>query len=239
MKKLIRISVVIVLSILVLSCKKQADNGIKDIDGNSYGTQKIGTQVWLKENLRTTRYQNGDLIGTTSPATLDISKETAPAYQWSYDDNSKAVSTYGRLYSWAVVADSRNVCPTGWHVPSYTEWKVLIDYLTNNNYGFEGSGNDIAKSIAAQSGWFTVTTEGSVGNDQLKNNGSGFSALPGGYRNADGTFQGAGLVGYWWSSTEASSQDGSSRYVRFGAKSVNIDNKSKPSGFSVRCLQDY
>jgi uncharacterized protein (TIGR02145 family) len=238
MKKLIRISGVIVISILIHSCKKEADNSIKDIDGNSYGTQKIGTQVWLKENLKTTRYQNGDLIGTTSPATLDIRNETAPAYQWSYDDNAKEGTAYGRLYSWSVVTDSRNVCPAGWHVPSYTEWKVLTDYLTNNSYGYEGSGNDIAKSIAAQSGWFSVPTAGSVGNDQTNNNGSGFTALPAGYRNADGIFQGAGLVGYWWSTTETSTTDASSRYVRFGGKSVNIDNKSKPFGFSVRCLKD-
>jgi uncharacterized protein (TIGR02145 family) len=238
MKSIIRISGSILLIILIHSCKKETDNTIKDIDGNSYNIQKIGTQVWMKENLRTTRYQNGDLIGTTSTASLDIRNETAPAYQWGYDDNAKSVTLYGRLYSWSAVTDSRNVCPAGWHVPSNSEWKQLTDYLTENSYGYEGSGNDIAKSIAAQAGWFNVSTIGSVGNDQTKNNGSGFSALPGGYRNAEGTFQGAGLVGYWWSSTETSETDASSRYVRFGGKNVIIDNKSKPLGFSVRCLKD-
>lgn len=238
MKNLSGISLVLILSILFHSCEADMENKLKDIDGNSYNTQIIGTQVWMKENLRTTRYQNGDLIGTTSPASLDISNESDPKYQWPYDKHERTIATNGRLYTWSVVADSRNVCPIGWHVPSFAEWRTLIDYLINNNYGFEGSGNDIAKSIAAQSGWNSIPIAGSAGNDQVNNNGSGFTGLPSGYRNATGTFQGAGLVGYWWSATETSTTNASSLYVRFGGKNINGDNKGKSFGFPVRCVKD-
>jgi len=94
---------------------------ITDIEGNVYNLVAIGTQTWMKENLKTTRYRNGDLIGTTTPATLDISGESTPKYQWAYAGNESNVITYGRLYSWHAVADSRNVCPTGWHVPTDVE----------------------------------------------------------------------------------------------------------------------
>ena len=103
-------------------------NSVKDIDGNIYRTITIGTQVWMAENLKTTRYRNGDLIGTTTPATLVIEGESAPKYQWAYDGNESNVATYGRLYTWYVATDSRNVCPIGWHVPTDAEWTVLTEF---------------------------------------------------------------------------------------------------------------
>jgi uncharacterized protein (TIGR02145 family) len=148
MKNLFGIVGVILLIILVHSCETDDANAIKDVDGNVYTSVTIGTQVWMVENLKTTKYRNGDLIGTTNPATLDITGETSPKYQWPHDGNESNVATYyGRLYTWWAVTDSRNVCPTGWHVPSYAEWTTLTDYLTNNGYGYEGTGGDIAKSM--------------------------------------------------------------------------------------------
>ena len=102
---------------------------VTDIDGNVYNTVTIGTQVWMKENLKVTKYRNGDAIGITTPATLDIWGETSPRYQWAYDGNESNVATYGRLYTWYAVTDSRGVCPTGWHVPTDSEWTTLTDYL--------------------------------------------------------------------------------------------------------------
>jgi uncharacterized protein (TIGR02145 family) len=238
MKDLLGISGLVILSILQNSCKTNIDNTIKDIDGNSYSTVTIGTQVWMKENLKTTRYQNGDLIGTTSLASLDISSEFSPKYQWAYDGDERTVSRYGRLYTWQAVTDSRKLCPAGWHIPTSAEWSDLTDYLTNNNYGFERSGKDIAKSLAAKSGWSTFPTAGSVGNDQTTNNGSGFTGIPGGYRNSTGSFSGCGLVGYWWSSSETTNTNSMSRYIRFGGKIVMVDSKSKAFGLNVRCLRD-
>src|SRR5688500_14669040 len=120
-----------VFLILVSSCKKDNETPatVTDIEGNVYHTVTIGTQVWMAENLKTTKYRNGDLIGTTIPATLDISSESAPKYQWAYNGEESIVATYGRLYTWYAVTDSRNVCPTGWHVPSDAEWTTLTTYL--------------------------------------------------------------------------------------------------------------
>ena len=102
---------------------------ISDIDGNVYKIIKLGDQWWMAENLKVTKYSNGDLIGTTIPATLDILGESTPKYQWAYDGNENNVSTYGRLYSWYAATDNRNVCPAGWHVPGDSEWTILTDYL--------------------------------------------------------------------------------------------------------------
>jgi uncharacterized protein (TIGR02145 family) len=109
MKNMIRISGIVLLISLINSCKKDVDNTIRDIDGNAYTSVTIGTQIWMVENLKTTKYRNGDLIGTTNPATLDITNESTPKYQWAYDGNETNVATYGRLYTWYVVTDSRNV----------------------------------------------------------------------------------------------------------------------------------
>jgi uncharacterized protein (TIGR02145 family) len=229
--------------ILTNSCSKDDGNNnpsgsITDKDGNVYTSVTIGTQVWMVENLKTTKYNNGDLIGTTTPSTLDISAEAAPKYQWAYEGNESNVNTYGRLYTWYAVTDTRNVCPVGWHVPSDTEWTTLTDYLTNNGYGYGGSGDGIAKSMAAKSEWTANTAAGSVGNDQANNNSSGFSALPGGLRNFNGTYSYIGNNGFWWSSTEFSSTYAYCRTLNYDNIYVNSYNFYEHSGFSVRCLRD-
>lgn len=238
MNKLFGISGVIIIAIILNSCKKEIDTTVKDIDGNSYNIVTIGTQVWMKENLRTTRYQNGDLIRTTTQSAMDITNDPDPKFQWAYDGNERTTSEYGRLYTWSAATDIRNVCPAGWHVPDNKEWTILTDYLTKNGYGFDGGGNDIAKSVAAQEDWISIPTKGSVGNDQASNNASGFSGLPGGHRYETGTFQGFGLVGYWWSSTGTSPLNASSSYLRFGSRIVKRETQRGFFGLSVRCLQD-
>jgi uncharacterized protein (TIGR02145 family) len=215
-----------------------ASGTVTDVDGNIYNTITIGTQVWMKENLKTTKYRNGDSIGTTTPATLDISGESTPKYQWAYDGNESNVATYGRLYTWYAITDSRNVCPSGWHVPTDAEWTTLFNYLTNNGYGYGGSGSNIAKSMAATSGWTTNTTAGTVGNDQASNNSSGFSALPGGYRLLNGAYDLIGGFGYWWSSTEYDSTVAWNRFMTYNYSDVLRNYPNKQSGFSVRCLRD-
>ncbi len=209
-----------------------------DIDGNIYNTVKIGSQVWMAENLKTTRYRNGDLIGTTNPATYDITGESTPKYQWAYDGNDSNVTIYGRLYTGYAVADSRNVCPTGWHVPTDTEWTTLTDYLTNNGYGWGGSGTLIGKSMAATWGWMSCQYAGTIGNDQAGNNSSGFTALPGGSRNPNGKSYYVGEYGTWWSSTDFSSIAAYHRNMYNEGSSVLRSNMGKENGISVRCLKD-
>ncbi len=213
---------------------------ITDIDGNVYSTVTIGNQVWLQQNLKTTRYSNGDLIGTTTPSSLDISKESTPKYQWAYDGKESNVPLHGRLYTWFAVNESRNVCPTGWHVPSNAEWITLTDYLTNNGYGYGGSRYKIAKSMAYTSGWVSDgVTAGNLGNDQASNNSSGFSALPSGFRIST-SFSFAGRGCYWWSATEESTTlawQGCALWYNSGF--IDIGYLDKQDGFSVRCLKDF
>jgi uncharacterized protein (TIGR02145 family) len=190
-----------------------------DYDGNVYHYVIIGTQIWMVENLKTTKYSNGDLIGTTVPATLDISGETAPEYQWAYDGNESNVAIFGRLYTWPVVTDNRKICPTGWHVPSDDEWTMLTTYLG----GIYVAGGKMKETgtIHWKSPNLGATNE------------SGFTALPGGYHSDDGSFTSIGGDGHWWSSTSTWY-----RYIWSNSVHINADYSLNPFGFSVRCLKD-
>jgi uncharacterized protein (TIGR02145 family) len=199
---------------------------VKDIDGNTYKTVTIGTQVWMAENLKTNKYSNGDLIGTTTPATLNINSESTPKYQWAYDGNESNVNTYGRLYTWYAVTDSRNVCPTGWHVPSDAEWATLTTYL---------GGKRVAGGKLKETG----TTHWQSPNTGATNE-TGFTALPSGYRDSDGTYGDVVDYGAWWSSSERSTTDAYYRYTYSHSNLVyrRCHYSDKRNGFSVRCLRD-
>jgi len=195
---------------------------VTDIDGNNNTGVTIGSQVWMVGNLKTTRHQNGDLIGTTIPATLNIGTENAPKYQWAYGGNEDNVAAYGRLYTWYSVTDNRNVCPTGWHLPFDSEWSTLTTYLGGEDYIGE-----ILKEIGITH-WpspnFAAT------------NKSGFTALPGGYREKSGNFDMIGNGGYWWSATEENATFAWYRSLIYNNMSIVFGNKDY--GFSVRCIKD-
>jgi uncharacterized protein (TIGR02145 family) len=219
---------------------------VTDVDGNSYNTVKIGTQVWMKENLKTTKYNDGTPIPNITDNTAWTALTTG-AYS-DYNNTPANSTTYGRLYNWFTVDNNagtkvasnggKNVCPTGWHVPSDTEWTTLTDYLTNNGYGYEGSGNDIAKSMAATSGWSSFGTIGTIGNNPGSNNSSSFTALPGGSRWTSGTFHYIGDDGDWWSSSVSSASIASIRGMHFYGADVIKGVAGNNEGMSVRCLRD-
>jgi uncharacterized protein (TIGR02145 family) len=211
---------------------------VSDIDGNVYKTVKIGEQWWMAENLKTTKYNNGDLIGTTSPATLDISAESTPKYQWAYNGNESYVETYGRLYTWYSATDSRGICPIGWHVPSDADFTTLVSFLANNGYGFQGIGSAIAKSMAAKSGWDTDPIPGNVGNDQGSNNSSGFTALPGGNRLINGNFINLGYSTSWWNSSENGSTTAWFLALFSNQRTRTRSVDFKKNAFSVRCVKN-
>ncbi len=254
LKKTIWICSLIMISIFVIfvnGCKKVNENNslnstptltVSDFDGNIYNTVTIGTQVWMVENLKTTKYRNGDLIGTTTPATLDITSENEPKYQWACNGIEDSVATYGRLYTWYAVTDSRNICPIGWHLPTDIEWTTLENYLIANGYNYDGTttGNNIAKSMAALANWLSSTVTGSVGNTDYPSyrNKSNFTALPAGYRNSAGAFLNIGISDDWWTSTESSSSNAWFRNLYNIYSDVFRDNYAKNTGFSVRCLKD-
>ena len=211
---------------------------LADIENNYYHVVTIGTQTWMQENLTTTRFNNGDIIATTDPVTKDISAEVAPTYQWAPEGNESLVAVYGRLYSWFAVADARKICPAGWHVPTDDEWTLLTDYLTDNGYGYNGSGDDISKSMASVTGWTTMPGTSDISNDPT-NNSSGFTAVPAGIRMGGNTFSNIGYFCDWWSSTEYVDNLVWHRQLYYSENTISRGPASKNhAAFSVRCIKN-
>lgn len=220
----------------------KTENTVTDIDGNIYNTITIGSQVWLTENLRTTKFRNGDEIATTTPSTLGIMYDLNPVYQWAYDGNEKNAAKYGRLYTWYAVMDPRGISPEGWHIPSMEEWIVLEKYMIANKYNYDGTtdGNKIAKSMASASGWGFSGEVGAVGNNDFITyfNKIGFTALPGGYRDFEGKFERIGITGCWWSTTEENSYNANYRYLSYSRSDLLSSSYFEFCGISVRCIKD-
>lgn len=232
--------------VFTVNCKKDNSannvNTVTDIDGNIYHTVTIGSQVWMVENLKVTRYRNGDIIGTTTPSILDISDQQTPKYQWAYKGNEDNVTAFGRLYTWYAVTDSRNICPDGWHIPTETDLNTLREYLITGGYNYNGAtnGNACAKSLASSTTWVFSETPGAPGNSDYpeKRNKTGFNGLPGGCRGVNGiVFNDMGNFGAWWSATEIeNSAIKMSLHNSLPVLYINIYPKN--FGLSVRCLKD-
>ena len=226
------------------SCKKDAKNNdiqvntVIDVDGNVYHTITIVKQVWMVENLKVKHYRNNDPIATTTPDTLDISTESAPKYQWAYDGKESNVATNGRMYTFYAINDSRGLCPTGWHVGTYSDWITLVDSLDAHGYGYQGSGKDILKSISSKTGWEVSTIPGSIGNNPSSNNSTGFTALPSGARTKYGHFEGMGSFNEWWTSTSYDSQWSYMNYMHNTDSYINDNTEEMSTGLSVRCIKD-
>jgi len=232
-------TILFIAGLAFLTFRNQAQTTVTDYDGNIYNTVTIGTQVWMKENLKVTHYRNGDTIPNVTDGTAwgNLIIGEIGAY-CNYNNDANNSTTYGRLYNWYAVYDNRNIAPTGWHVPTYTEWTTLTDYLTNNGFGYHGSGDDIAKSMASTAGWDTCTTAGTVGNDQTSNNSSSFTALPGGSRYYYGTFSSIGSGGSWWSSTGIYTGHSWAWKLYSSLNYVFNYDYVRETGFSVRCVMD-
>ena len=195
---------------------------VADIDGNIYHTVKIGSQVWMAENLKTTHYRNGDDIPNIT-ANSEWSKLTTGAFSW-YENDFKNKNPYGAMYNFYAAADSRGLCPAGWHVPSYEDWITLQEYL---------GGADIAGGKMKETGTVHWTSP-NVG----ATNESGFSGFPGGGRGAKGEFGELGNYATWWSST---ADDGTYSWhwgLHPDKASTRYNPGHKASGFSVRCVKN-
>ena len=214
-----------------LKAKLEALEGVKDIDNNKYDLITIGTQTWMAENLKTTRYNDGTVIPLITDGTLwgTASSNTSPAYCWYNAPNETTnLITYGALYNWYAINTTtngnKNVCPTGWHVPTDEEWTTLTNALG-------GTGVAGGKMKEAGLAHWNTPNEGAT-------NESGFAGLPGGIRNYDGSFNFIGSFGYWWSSTEFNTTSARYRYLFYNDGFVFRGVYSKGSGFSVRCLRN-
>jgi len=200
-------------TIVCNACKKE-DNSLKygsmtDQDGNTYKTIAIGTQTWMAENLRTTTYRNGEPIANiTDNAAWETINNGAYCTLENTTDNA-IITTYGMLYNWRAVTDSRNIAPAGWHMPSDDEWATLITYLGGE---IEAGGK---MKEAGTAHWSSMNIDAT--------NKSGFTAVPSSYRNIDGSFGYFGVGCYLWSNTQ------SSTYSAF-----NINLKS----YNGRCIRN-
>lgn len=209
---------------------------VTDIDGNVYSSVKLGTQVWLAENLKTTKYNDGKPIPLVTDATAWFNLST-PGYCY-FENNVANKNINGALYNWYTI-NTGNLAPTGWHIPTDAEWTTLTTYLINNRYGYEGHGSGIAKSLASTSGWISNSQVGRVGNEQASNNSSGFTGLPGGYRYDNGAFTtNFGFLVYWWSSDQYNTYNAWHRYLLYDSSTFNRNNFHKKYGLSVRCVRD-
>lgn len=195
---------------------------IQDADGNQYTYVTLGTQVWMVENLRTTKFEDGTVIPTKVG---DVSGESSPVYQWAYNDNESNVATYGRMYTWFVASNVRNVCPTGWHVPTYTEWEDFKTYLG----GEVGAGGKLKEAGLVH--WTTPNTGAT--------NETNFTALPGGYRNPTGGYVSLGLSCYFWTSTVNSTPgQGWGQGMLYNHADVVRGGYPQADGVYIRCLKN-
>ncbi len=200
----------------------ETDLTVTDIDGNVYHTVTIGTQVWTVENLKVTKYRNGDPIPNVTDGSVWAALTTGAYYNIGND--SSFVSTYGRLYNWFAVTDSRNIAPAGWHVPTDAEWQTLINYL---------GGSFVAGGKMKEAG-ITHWNSPNAG----ATNVSGFSALPASYRNYDGNFYGIGGYAYFWSSSEKASNYAWSVFLYYDFSDARQFDNYERYGFSVRLVRD-
>jgi uncharacterized protein (TIGR02145 family) len=208
---------------------------VTDIDGNVYRTVKIGSQWWMKENLKVTRYRNGDAIPNVTDSIDWLNLTTGARCDYDNDDNN--VATYGRLYNWCAVNDSRSIAPAGWHVPGDEEWKKLEMYLgmsqsEADNRGYRGTDEGGKLKEAGTEHWVSPNTGAT--------NVSSFSALPGGWRWFDGGFTAVGLEARFWSSSSAEIQNtiAWSRMLNCYSSNVHRNYFLANSVFSIRCVRD-
>ena len=217
--------VILVLLVLISlsNILAQDTSTIIDIrDGQKYKIVKVGNQWWMAENLKSTLYNDGIDIPLVTNDTA-WSNLATPGYCWYTNDSLIYANPYGALYNWYTVYTG-SLCPIGWHVPTDVEWMVLTDYL---------GGEGIAGGKLKESG-----TGHWSGPNTGATNETGFTALPGGNRNFDGSFFYNGYYGYWWSSTEASEANAMNRYMFYNTGNVIGFSHYKKYGFSVRCVKD-
>ncbi len=203
--------------------------GVMDIDGNAYATVIIGSQEWMAENLRTTKYANGDLIPNVTDGT-QWSTLTTGAWV-HYNNFSQNELPFGKLYNWFAVSDSRNVCPSGWHLPSEADWDSLIYFLDPNA--------DIINSINSAGGKMkSIGTQYWISPNFEATNESGYSGLPGGCRTSNGEFTDFGFNGGWWSSDTYISNFAWYRILYYGYGFIGGMNRPKAFGFNIRCVKE-
>lgn len=213
--------------IAALEGNQDTTNVLTDIDGNRYETIRIGGQVWMKENLRVSRFKNGEQIPIVTDSTWGSLLSSARC--WYANDSINNNLPYGNLYNGIAARDSRGICPQGWHVPSDTDWAILTDTLG----GLLQAGG--ALKLNGTQFWSTPNTNAT--------NSSGFSALPGGYRSDHSNFYNIRDTGYYWTSTDYNGWAAFNRVLSFNTGEIarqpgeHVFNAWYQTGASIRCVQ--
>ncbi len=225
----------VILSPFLCFSQEKTPGQVADIDGNIYNTVKIGDQDWLKENLKVTRYNNGDPV----PMIKDVYTWTTlktPAY-CNYDNSERIAMEYGRLYNYYTVVDERKLCPAGTHVPSDKEWEILSEYLGGMKVAGGKMKEPGTKHWRSPNVISIDTTNGNF--SEVSGNESGFSALPSG-RQYHNCYTFLGEYTQIWSTTQCSYDDDLvwCRYMTFSLPHLNRFTYKKHYGLSVRCLMD-
>jgi uncharacterized protein (TIGR02145 family) len=208
-------------------------------DNQTYNTVTIGSQTWMAENLNYNESSDSKC----------------------HSNNESTCTTYGRLYKWVtamalpancettscsseISPKHRGICPAGWHIPSSSDWDVLIEYVHaayGQTYSGDYSSTTAGKYLKATSGWNNYIDQNSWNSAVRSGNGEdkyGFTALPGGHGDPDGSFYGVGNHGFWWSTSEGSSSGVSCRSMRYNDEYVGVNNVVKSRLYSVRCIQN-
>jgi uncharacterized protein (TIGR02145 family) len=238
-----KILMIVVMSFIILinscddnstSIENTPDNVINDIDGNKYKIIKIGDQWWMAENLKVTRYNNGDsILNLISAGDWENSSSGSVC---SYGNYGYTTNVYGRLYNWYAIEDSRKIAPKGWHIPSDSEWKELeinlgMNQSEANENGYRGIGiGGKLKSDGIQ--WVSPNAGATDSVD--------FSALGSGLRMPNGSFAALLFSGLFWSSSESELDNSKAifRELDNDTSAINRFAEYKQYGFSIRCVKD-
>ncbi len=234
----ISIIILLLIGLINYGCKKDdivvnnqpQTNLVIDIDSNTYHTITIGNQIWMAENLKVTRYNDGTLIPKVE-SDKDWDTLSYGAYCWYVNDMLKNKEIYGALYNWYAV-ETGKLCPVGWHVPTDSDWIVLSNFLGGDSIA-GGKLKSVGILEDSTGLWYSPNINAT---DEF-----GFSALPGGIRYTIGgyDFDERGANGYWWSSTEVSSSGLAwLRLMRCDKSNLFRYDGDKNAGFSVRCIKD-
>lgn len=195
---------------------------VTDYDNNVYNTITIGNQIWTKENLKVTHYPDGTVIPNITDSAQWKALTTA-AY-CNYNNSDSFANIYGHLYNWYTVNYIKNVCPSGWRVPSSSDWSTLTTYLGNENVA-GGKMKEIG---------ITHWTTPNIG----ATNSSGFTALPGGDRTNNGSFSNLGKSCLFWSSIQTDNLNAICRFLKYSDAKADLLSSLKTYGYSVRCVKD-
>ena len=210
---------------------------VLDIDGNVYSTVRIGSQIWMAENLKVTHLTDGTPIPLV-PDQEEWSNLTEMGYCWFNNDSASNFQEFGVLYNWYTV-DTENICPTGWRVPTLADFEMLESFLISHLYNYDGTTSEdkIAKSLASKNYWETVPNEGGIGNDKTKNNTSGFSAKPTGIRISGSYVNKLSMTGFWAQDTFGPSE-AVDAVLTTTSDDFTISHSERLVGQSIRCLKE-